>query len=84
MQCKMEEALDHAFANSHSQIFAAISNLQRRLLLIQSGIGKPQTPAGSIDNVTEIIFEEEEVDVEASDSPFVDEPPKFFGPAAPP
>ena len=34
----MGDVLDQAFASTHMQIFSSISNLQRRLLLIQSGI----------------------------------------------
>ena len=86
MKFKMEEALDHAFANSHSQIFTAISSLQRRLLLIQSGIGKPQpTPVEPIINITEVKSGsgEEDVDIEISESLYVEEPPNFFGINAP-
>ena len=35
---KIDYVLDEAFASTHMQIFSAISILQRRLLLIQSGI----------------------------------------------
>ena len=34
----MSSALDQSFAGTHMQIFTAISHLQRRMLLIQSGI----------------------------------------------
>ena len=35
---QVSSSLDQAFAGTHMQIFTAISNLQRRMLLIQSGI----------------------------------------------
>ena len=35
---QMSSALDQSFAGTHMQIFTAISHLQRRMLLIQSGI----------------------------------------------
>ena len=35
---QVSSALDQALAGTHMQIFTAISNLQRRMLLIQSGI----------------------------------------------
>ena len=35
---QVSSALDQAFAGTHMQIFTAISHLQRRMLLIQSGI----------------------------------------------
>ena len=35
---KVSDVLDQAFASTHLQIFTAISNLQRRMFIIQSGI----------------------------------------------